>query len=338
MAYKGVLDDIQKCIDLKEPDNIPMFADSEEFDVKIAGMVYEDYCQDTDKIFECQKLVIKRFGYDWCWLQIDDCIEFEILGVGCKGEGNLLRATYDYLPATSETIKNLKIPDFSKEGRFPVLLEAIKKSKDYFKDTVCVTGRTAAPFSSVNLLYGINETMMMIIENQDLLRETLEFFTELQIKSGLEQIKAGADAIWFGDCCASSNFISPDQYKEFAFPYAKKVAEKYQKNGAWTFYHASENNPVYIKIMSELNVSALSVGENINVGKAKEIVKGQTCLIGNLDPINVLFKKSPDEVARETEKILKAAAPGGGYIFNTSEMVPRDTPEENMFAMVNAVR
>jgi len=68
MAYNGLLNDIQKCIDLQKPDNIPVFACSEEFDVRIAGMVYEEYCQDADKIFECQKLVIERFGYDWCWL------------------------------------------------------------------------------------------------------------------------------------------------------------------------------------------------------------------------------------------------------------------------------
>jgi len=178
----------------------------------------------------------------------------------------------------------------------------------------------------------------MIFENPELLHETLEFFTELQIKFGLAQINAGADAIWFGDCCASSNLISPEQYKEFAFPYAKRVAEKYQENGAWTFYHASEYNPDYIVIMLELNVSGLSVGENADIARAKQIVKGKTCLIGNIDPVNVLLRKSPAEVAEETERILKSAAVDGGYIFNTGEMVPRDTPEENIIAMLNAVK
>jgi hypothetical protein len=29
--------------------------------------------------------------------KVDDCFEFEPLGVGCQGEGNILRATKDYL-------------------------------------------------------------------------------------------------------------------------------------------------------------------------------------------------------------------------------------------------
>jgi uroporphyrinogen decarboxylase len=338
MAYKGVLKDIQKCVDLKKPDNLPMFACSEEFDVRMAGMVYEDYCQNADKIFECQKFVIEKYGYDWAWLQIDDCIEFEILGVGCKGEGNILRATCNYLPHSFEKMKKLKIPNFHKEGRAPVLLKAIRMCKDYFKDTVCVTGRTAAPFSSVTLLFGINETMMMINENTNLLREALEFFTELQIKFGVAQIKEGADAIWFGDCCAASCMISPKHYKEFAFPYAKKVAEAYQKNGGWTFYHASEFNPIYIEMMADLGVSVLSVGENADIAKAKQIVKNKVCLTGNIDPIKVLLFKSPEEVAKEAERILNITAGEGGYIFDSGEMIPRDTPEENMIAMINAIR
>ena len=338
MAYEGVLKDIRKCVEMGKPERIPMFALSEEFDVRMAGMVYEEYCQDADKIFECQKLVIQKFDYDWCWLQIDDCIEFEPLGVGCKGEGNILRGTCDYLPAAVTTLDSLRIPDFSKQGRCPVLLDAIKKCKDYFKDTVCVVGRTAAPLSSATLLYGINETMVMLVDNQDLLHKTLEFFTELQIAFGVAQIRAGADAIWFGDCCASSAFISPADYREFAFPYAKKVADAYRKNGAWTFYHASEYNPKYIEIMAELGISAINAGEKADIVSAKEAVKGKTCLMGNIDPVKILLQGTPREVSEETDRILKSAAQGGGYMYNTGEMVPRDTPVENMEAMIQIIK
>jgi hypothetical protein len=40
--------------------------------------------------------------YDWAWV-VDDCFEMEPLGVGCHGEGDILRATVKYLPATAST-------------------------------------------------------------------------------------------------------------------------------------------------------------------------------------------------------------------------------------------
>ena len=40
----------------------------------------------------------------------------------------------------------------------------------------------------------------------------------------------------------------------------------------------------------------------------------------------------------EAQRIMKIGREGGGYVFNTGEMVPRDTPVENMEAMLHAAR
>ena len=109
MAYQGVMDDIRACVALKKPRRIPVLPMSEEFDVKWYGKyTYEEMIQSADKLVEVWSAAVREFDYDWAWLQIDDCIEFEVLGVGCVGEGNILRATHDYLPATRETLKSLR--------------------------------------------------------------------------------------------------------------------------------------------------------------------------------------------------------------------------------------
>ena len=72
MAYDGVIEDVKRAIALEKPYRTPVFALSEEFD------------------------------YDWAWVQADDCWEFEPLGVGCPGRGNILRATRDHIFNTGE--------------------------------------------------------------------------------------------------------------------------------------------------------------------------------------------------------------------------------------------
>jgi len=337
MAYKGVLDDIRTCVALKRPTRIPVFAISEEFDVKVFGGTYEAYCQDAGNMATCQIAAIERFDYDWCWLQVDDCIEFEVLGVGTQGGGNIVRATCNYLPATRETLRGLRMPDPRKDGRMPILLEAISRIKAHFGDTVCVTGRTAAPFSSVGLLYGMEQLMLMPFDNPGLLRETLDFFVELQTRFGLAQIEAGADAIWFGDCNASSHLISPQAYEAYAFEPARRVSEAYQKAGGLVFYHASEEGKS-LPIMTRLGVSALSCGPGIDVKDALAVTQGNVGCMGNLDPIKVLQNGTPEQVRRETIRILEAGKAAGGFIFNSGEMIPRDTPEENMRMMMATAR
>jgi hypothetical protein len=86
MAYEGLLDDVRKAIALEKPSRLPAFACSEEFDVKWYGKWdYETLCRDGDKIAEAWIAAIDEFDYDWAWVQIDDCFEFEPLGVGYRG-------------------------------------------------------------------------------------------------------------------------------------------------------------------------------------------------------------------------------------------------------------
>ena len=100
MAYSGVIEDFQRIRESKIPLRIPVVACSEEFDVRWYWKYsYEEFCQDGDKIFEVYKAAIDEFDYDWAWVQIDDCFEFEPAGVAVKGEDNFLRATYGYLTA-----------------------------------------------------------------------------------------------------------------------------------------------------------------------------------------------------------------------------------------------
>lgn len=339
MAYEGVIDDIRRCVELDVPKRVPVFALSEEFDVKWYGKYpYEEMCQDANKLAEVWIAAVEEFDYDWAWLQIDDCIEFEVLGVGCYGEGNILRATRDYLPATWDTLKNLKMPNPLKDGRMPVKLEAIRKLRRHFGERVCICAGNAAPFSSVALLYGIEEAMMLLYTAPDLFHATCDFFVELQKMWGIAQFKAGAHAAWLGDCNAMSNLISPEQYKKFAFNPCKKLVEAYNKISGLTFLHNSEESIPHIEIETQLGVSVISVGPGIDIGKAKKTVKGKTCLMGNLDPVNILLNANPEIVNQETERIITTAKDGGGYIFDTGEMVPRDVPEENMRAMLHTAR
>lgn len=339
MAYDGVIEDVRRAIGLKKPGRLPVFACSEEFDVKWHGRyTYEEVCQDGQKMAEVWAAAVERFDYDWAWLQVDDCFEFEPLGVGTHGQGNILRATKDYPAATRETLRNLALPNPHTDGRMPEKLKAIRLLRERFGDTVLVEGSCAAPYSSVGLLFGLQETMILAATEPDLLHEACEFFVELQSRYVKAQIEAGAHAVWLGDCNAFSGMLSLEQYRRFAFPSCKRLVEKAHEHGAIVHLHNSEISPAYLLAESQLGADIVNCGPAADVAAAKKALAGKTCLSGNLDPIEVLLRGTREEVARETERIVKTCYPGGGYLFCTGEMNPRDTPVENMEAMIEAVR
>ena len=341
MAYEGVIEDVRRAIRLERPDRLPVFACSEEFDVAWHGKyTYEQVCQDGEKIAEVWIAAIEEFDYDWAWLQIDDCFEFEPLGVGTHGEGNILRATTEYLPATRETLEQLRMPDPHTDGRMPEKLKAIRLVKEHFGDTVLIEGSCAAPYSSVGLLFGLEEAMMLALTAPALLAEACEFFVEFQSRYIRAQLEAGAHAIWVGDCNAFSGMLSLDQYGQFAFSSCKAMVERARQAGAIVHLHNSEVLVPYLLAEGELGVDIIGCGPAADLAEAKKALAGKTCLTGNLDPIEVLMRGTPEQVAVEAERQVKIgyATGTGGYMFCTGEMNPRDVPAENMTAMIQAIR
>lgn len=333
----GVLDDINACIRLEEPERTPVFALSQEFDARMSGLTYAEYVTDPGNIIRSQIENIERFGYDWAWLHVDDTLEFEAIGVGTQIEGDIVPVTRDYLPATWETVRHLKQPDPQRDARMPVLLEAIRGVREHFGDRIFVCGRTAAPFSSVGLTMGSAALMTLPIDDPELLRAAMEFFVELQIEWGRAQIEAGAHGLWFGDCYGASHFISPGMFEEIALEPAKRVAEEYKKMGAIVIVHNSEESEAFLPLLVELGADVISVGPGIDIGRVKDLIGDQVCIMGNLDPIHVLAEADPDTVRRETLACFEKAG-RAGYLFDTGECVPRHTPAVNMEAMIRAAR
>jgi uroporphyrinogen decarboxylase len=60
--------------------------------------------------------------------------------------------------------------------------------------------------------------------------------------------------------------------------------------------------------------------------------------MGNLHTTDLMLKGRVNDVRRESLKAILAAGEGGGFILSTGDQCGRDTPEANLFAMVNAAR
>ena len=81
MAYKGVLDDYRRAIRMERPARMPALLCGEEVDGRLTGSCYDFYNSNATEMVGVQKEAVKRLDYDWAWLQVDDCIEFETLGI-----------------------------------------------------------------------------------------------------------------------------------------------------------------------------------------------------------------------------------------------------------------
>jgi uroporphyrinogen decarboxylase len=309
------------------------------FDYYHFGYPYARWRNEPAVMAELAEQAVRKFDYDVYMLHPDDLLEYEGLGIEIQAEEDLPAAVVRYLPATEATLRGLKIPaDLGRSGRLALHLEGLAALKERLGDSVCLTGRIAAPFTTLTLILGIEPTLVLMLEDPALLRRFEEFFLEFNDRVARLQLKAGADALWLGDCVATSHFISPAQYQEHAADFAAATARRIREVGGIVFYHGNEKSIPHLSIMAGLGFDAINIGEGVDIGEVKRVIGGRVCIMGNLDPINDLCARSSQEVENVVQGIVEKAKPGGGYIFCTGEGVPHNTPVENLRAMHRAVR
>jgi uroporphyrinogen decarboxylase len=339
MAYDLIKEDVLSCISLKEPSKVPFFPIGVMFDYMYAGYTNRAWRESPDIMTEVGAKVIEDFDYDIYMLHPDDLVEYEDIGITITNEEDFPPAVREYLPASVSTLNSLRLPDnLMKKGRAALYIEGLKNLKREFGDRVFLVSRIAAPFTAVTLLLGIDETLIMMIENPALLRKYMDFLLEYNDAAAQAELEAGADGIWLGDCVATSHFISPGQYSTFAAEYAAASAERIRKREGVVFYHGNEKSIEHLEIMSGLPFDAINIGEGVDIGKVKNRIGSRICIMGNMDTINDLQPKTPSQVENIVGEMVSKAKSGGGYIFCTGEGVPHHTPKENILAMSSSLR
>jgi len=61
-------------------------------------------------------------------------------------------------------------------------------------------------------------------------------------------------------------------------------------------------------------------------------------LKGNLHTTDVMLRGSVEDVRNASRKAIDDASAGGGFILSTGDQCGRDTPDENLRAMIEAAR
>jgi len=338
MSYPGVPDDLKRCSRCEQPGRVLLFPLVLEFNMRAAGMTYRQNRTDLEKIVRMNCETVERFGYDWALIFPDDYVEWEPFGLDMFDEEDLPVTPRKYLPATAETVNKMVFPDFTRDGRMPLHLEAIRRVKEKLGESTCVAGRVAPPFGSLALLFGVEPLMLGLYDNPGFLKEAMNRISDYIILWGRAQRDAGADALWVGDCLSASSFISPEIFTDFCTPYAEKVIGELKKTGLFLIYHACETSIPHIELEARLSADAVNLGEGIEILEVKKQLKQKKCLMGNLDPIRVLRDGTVEQIRTETSQMIEKNKAAGAYIFSTSEGITQDTPQENITAMMEAAK
>ena len=139
-------------------------------------------------------------------------------------------------------------------------------------------------------------------------------------------------------------FQTPDILRQLALPAVKKVIELASAAGMPTHVHSCGPEKELVKIMAEETsltvIDPLEIPPmgNCNLAELKKLYGNKIVLKGNLHTTEVMLKGTVEDVIKVSKQAIDDAATGGRFILSTGDQCGRDTPYENLHAMVECAR
>ncbi len=214
----------------------------------------------------------------------------------------------------------MDVPDPQKDGMVPVVLDAIKEIRNRDLSLPIICG-IMAPHMLAFELMGEQEAFTIMINDPSLLKATLFKAKAFSTAYATSAYEAGADVIAFIDPLASGDFLSLEQYCEFAYPFHRRMCEETEKIGIPVILHICGNTNKNLPLIAQTGANAISIDSCVNVTYAKKVLAGRSALIGNISTAEVLLNGTEDEVRINTVDCLSrgvdSVAPGCGLALQT---------------------
>ncbi len=296
---------------------------------KLIGVDADDYFNSVDYMVKGIERAAERYRPDGLPALFDLQLEAEALGCKLQWAKQNPPAVASHPLAEGKTLADLKIPDET-SGRFPLVLDAMKRICDGVGQEVAIYGLITGPFTLALHLMG-TDIFYDMIDEPEKVHDVMRFATEVNLKTISMYLETGVDVIAVVDPMTSQ--ISPDSFAEFVTPYLKTIYDDIHEKGSLGTLFVCGNATNNIEEMCRCHADGLSIDENIPLDYVRDICRKHGMSYGGNIKLTVtmLFGTPVDNV----NDAMNCVNIGGkkGFILAPGCDMPFDVPPENVEAI-----
>ena len=300
--------------------------------MEACGAFWPEANDDAEKMAALAEAGHTVVGFEAVRVPFDITAEAEFFGCEIKaGTQEQQPSVVGHVVKTVEDISKLEGYNLD-HGRIGVVCEAIKILADKYGKELPIMGSMIGPFSLAQHING-DDWFMAIFTDEAFGLALMEFTTDFNVAYAKKMVENGADTMVIIDPTASAQLIGAEFYEKFVVPYHKRICGAMRELNVTTVLHICGDTTQGLTLMESSGVDGISVDQNVDVATAVSKVN-KAVIVGNLDPVNVLWNKTPEDIKEESQKVLDAGigllAPGCGIVSKT--------PTENLQAMVEMAK
>ena len=229
-------------------------------------------------------------------------------------------------------------PDPTSDGWMPFLLNMLRKFEPRIQDAGHVVKIVAArgPLAVASHLLGMTNLLLGVKLDPTNAHRVLQMTT----RAVRDWLEAQADALSDVEGILLLDdvvgFLRQKDYLEFAHPYLKEILDAFP--GAIKIFHNDMDTTVSYPHLAELGIHIFNFTHLRSLDQVRDLVGPQVCLMGNVPPLDVLARGTPEEVLQAAQSCLQMHPERRGLILSAGGGVSPGTPGENIQALLQAVR
>ncbi len=306
------------------------------------GVSVREYTTDPCVLADCVLRYYEAFRPDAVWISADTWVTAEAMGarVAFPGDDQPLGGRGEPLVRGPADVDRISPADPNSQGRMPLLLEALRLVHQAIgEETFVVACFDQFPFSRATSLMGIDRALTAMIDDPPFLEALMERCLEYAAAYARALAEAGAAMLSGGD--SPAGLIGPGRYRSVALPFARRlVAELKTATALPVSMHICGDATGLLPDMAATGADVLELDHQVDLRRAGTVLGPEVGIWGNLDPVDLLSRGSPDDVRRAVREALSAVAEKGHrrFVLSSGCTLAMETPAENLHALFDEPR
>ena len=188
---------------------------------------------------------------------------------------------------------------------------------------------------------GMTDLLMDMIERPEFVERLLDAIVEHNLAQIRRALALGVEAVFFGDDYGSQTglIMGREHWRHFFKPRLARMFAAVRDAGRCVCLHSCGCVAELFDELIEIGLNMFNPfqPEVMDIFALKKQYHGRLAFHGGMSIQRVLPFGTPEEVRRETRRLIEAGREGG-YVFAPSHSVPPDVPPENLVAMMEELR
>ena len=329
------LERILAAVRFEPSDRVPVIPQIFGHAARIAGVALDQYLTDAAVLARCQLAALDRYRGDAVFALLDVNVETEALGSRLRFPKDGYPSVEQHVLDRPSAVAALAVPDPTKAGRMPVLLEAARLLRQELQDRVLVAGCVLGPMTLACQLLGAERALFAAVDEPEAFERLLDFAADVAVSFGQAQLEAGAHICVVFDPSASPAVVPPALFRELLAPRLRLLCQALKRKGSpVSWLHIAGPVEPILPLYPDCGVDIGNIDYCVDPARARAAAP-QLCLDGNIRPL-AFVDSEPEDIAAACRRVLDHA--DAGFILSSGCEIPLEARPACVQALVDSVK